>query len=107
MIVTVYNNNSICVVLLKAVHNLCVVYVERGDLLRAEACLLNAHEMAPGEEYIKRHLGFVQARIQQYRQQQGQQGLDRQQQGQEKQELHHEQHQQHEQTKQQQQQVWI
>ena len=44
-------------------HNLCVVYVERGDLGRAEKCLQQAHRLAPHEDYILRHLHIVQNRI--------------------------------------------
>ena len=44
-------------------HNLCVVYVERGDLSAAEKCLQQAHRLAPHEDYIVRHLGIVQNRI--------------------------------------------
>jgi len=44
-------------------HNLCVVYVERGDLSRAEICLQQAHRLAPHEDYIVRHLQIVQTRI--------------------------------------------
>ncbi|CAH1799956.1 unnamed protein product [Owenia fusiformis] len=51
-------------------HNLCVVYVEQGDLLRAEQCLKNTLKLAPGEGYIKNHLDIVQTRIKHYRQQQ-------------------------------------
>lgn len=44
-------------------HNLCVVYVERGDLAAAEKCLQQAHRLAPHEDYILRHLNIVQTRI--------------------------------------------
>lgn len=44
-------------------HNLCVVYVERGDLSAAEKCLQQAHRLAPHEDYIVRHLNIVQSRI--------------------------------------------
>lgn len=44
-------------------HNLCVVYVERGDLSAAEKCLQQAHRLAPHEDYIVRHLNIVQTRI--------------------------------------------
>lgn len=44
-------------------HNLCVVYVERGDLSAAERCLQQAHRLAPHEDYILRHLNIVQTRI--------------------------------------------
>ncbi|KAF8795852.1 Protein O-mannosyl-transferase Tmtc3 like protein [Argiope bruennichi] len=48
---------------IQAIHNLCVVYVERGLLQYAEACLLKAASLAPKEEYLLRHLAIVQARI--------------------------------------------
>lgn len=47
----------------QGLHNLCVVYVERGNLLRAEACLQRAHRLAPNEDYVLRHLNIVQTRI--------------------------------------------
>lgn len=40
-----------------------MVYVERGNLLRAEACLSRAHRLAPNEDYVLRHLNIVQSRI--------------------------------------------
>ncbi|GIX70057.1 protein O-mannosyl-transferase TMTC3, partial [Caerostris darwini] len=48
---------------IQAIHNLCVVYVERGLLHYAEACLLKAVSLAPKEEYLLRHLAIVQTRI--------------------------------------------
>ncbi|XP_015913361.2 protein O-mannosyl-transferase Tmtc3 [Parasteatoda tepidariorum] len=48
---------------IQAIHNLCVVYVERGFLQYAEACLLKAISLAPKEEYLHRHLSIVQARM--------------------------------------------
>ena len=48
---------------IQGLHNLCVVYVERGELVRAEKCLAQAHEMAPHEDYVLRHLKIVQTRI--------------------------------------------
>lgn len=51
-------------------HNLCVVYVERGDLDEAERCLLKVSSIAPNEEYIKRHLKIVRTRIAKLRQRQ-------------------------------------
>lgn len=48
----------------QALHNLCVVYVERGDILRAEECLQHAHELAPEEAYILQHLNIVRKKIQ-------------------------------------------
>ncbi|CAG7727509.1 unnamed protein product [Allacma fusca] len=47
----------------QGLHNLCVVYVERGDLLRAEKCFIRATQLAPHEEYITRHLKIVRQRI--------------------------------------------
>ncbi|KAG8188762.1 hypothetical protein JTE90_012233 [Oedothorax gibbosus] len=46
----------------QATHNLCVVWVESGLLAQAESCLLRAVSLAPGEEYLLRHLAIVQAR---------------------------------------------
>lgn len=40
-----------------------MVHVERGKLLQAEACLQKAHKLAPGEDYVLRHLQIVQNRI--------------------------------------------
>lgn len=48
---------------IQANHNLCVVYVEMGDLHRAEKCLLYTHNMAPSEDYIMQHLNIVRNRI--------------------------------------------
>lgn len=48
---------------IQGLHNLCVVHVERGKLLEAQACLEKAHELAPGEDYVFRHLQIVQNRI--------------------------------------------
>ncbi|KAI0217673.1 Protein O-mannosyl-transferase TMTC3 [Lamellibrachia satsuma] len=47
----------------QANHNLCVVYVERGDLHRAEKCLSETLQLAPQEDYIKQHLGIVRNKI--------------------------------------------
>ena len=44
-------------------HNLCVVLVEQGYLERARECLLKVMDMAPSEEYVKRHLQIVENRI--------------------------------------------
>ncbi|KXJ80239.1 hypothetical protein RP20_CCG025985 [Aedes albopictus] len=52
---------------IQGLHNLCVVYVERGKLAQAQACLSHAHQLAPGEDYILRHLQIVQTRIQRLR----------------------------------------
>lgn len=48
----------------QGMHNLCVVYVERGLLKEAEFCLQKAHIMAPHEDYIVKHLKIVQNRLQ-------------------------------------------
>lgn len=48
---------------IQGLHNLCVVHVERGKLLEAQTCLEKAHRLAPGEDYILRHLQIVQSRI--------------------------------------------
>lgn len=44
-------------------HNLCVVLVEQGRLQQARECLVRVQEMAPGEDYVKRHLLIVENRI--------------------------------------------
>ncbi|CAH0721513.1 unnamed protein product, partial [Brenthis ino] len=46
----------------QALHNLCVVAVERGKLAVAEECLQRAAALAPHEHYIQRHLAVVRAR---------------------------------------------
>ncbi|XP_053600141.1 protein O-mannosyl-transferase Tmtc3 [Plodia interpunctella] len=46
----------------QALHNLCVVAVERGKLAAAEECLSRAAALAPHERYIQRHLAVVRAR---------------------------------------------
>ncbi|XP_049865583.1 protein O-mannosyl-transferase Tmtc3-like [Pectinophora gossypiella] len=46
----------------QALHNLCVVAVERGKLAIAEECLTRAAALAPTEQYIQRHLAVVRAR---------------------------------------------
>lgn len=48
----------------QALHNLCVVAVERGKLAVAEECLTRAAALAPHEHYIQRHLAVVRARRQ-------------------------------------------
>ena len=42
---------------------MCVVYVERGELIIAEECLTKAYQLAPHEDYILRHLKIVRSRI--------------------------------------------
>ncbi|XP_022250818.1 transmembrane and TPR repeat-containing protein CG4050-like [Limulus polyphemus] len=49
---------------IQAKHNLCVVYVERGQLVVGELCLQQAASLAPKEDYIQRHLKIVRARLQ-------------------------------------------
>lgn len=44
-------------------HNLCVVYFEERDLLKAEKCLMETLALAPHEEYIQRHLSIVRSKI--------------------------------------------
>lgn len=44
-------------------HNLCVVYFEEKDLLKAEKCLVETLALAPHEEYIQRHLSIVRDKI--------------------------------------------
>ncbi|XP_013175362.1 PREDICTED: transmembrane and TPR repeat-containing protein CG4050-like [Papilio xuthus] len=46
----------------QALHNLCVVAVERGKLAVAEECLSRAAALAPHEHYIQRHLAVVRTR---------------------------------------------
>ncbi|XP_060651327.1 protein O-mannosyl-transferase Tmtc3 [Drosophila nasuta] len=48
----------------QGLHNLCVVFVERKWLAKAAACLQYAQRLAPGEDYIGRHLQIVIARLQ-------------------------------------------
>lgn len=57
----------------QGLHNLCVVYVERGELAAAETCLSRAHAMAPHEDYILRHLKIVRSRLAKFSQMQQQQ----------------------------------
>lgn len=47
----------------QAMHNLCVVYVEQGDLLRAEKCLLRTQQLDPHAQYIQDHLKIVRNKI--------------------------------------------
>jgi len=48
----------------QARHNLCVVYVENGDLAKAENCLTEVLQLAPQETYIQQHLNIVRRRLQ-------------------------------------------
>ncbi|XP_064462574.1 protein O-mannosyl-transferase Tmtc3-like [Ornithodoros turicata] len=45
-------------------HNLCVVYVERGELSRAERCFRHATTLDPNADYIRRHLQVTQNLLQ-------------------------------------------
>lgn len=47
----------------QALHNLCVVMVEAGDLPLARDCLQEAHTIAPNEEYILKHLRIVEEKL--------------------------------------------
>ncbi|KAI5733077.1 hypothetical protein M8J76_007399 [Diaphorina citri] len=55
---------------IQAMHNLCVVLVERDQLIKAESCLKRVHLLSPDEDYILRHLNIVQARLARLKQQQ-------------------------------------
>lgn len=48
---------------IQGLHNLCVVYVERGLLMKAHACLQEAHALAPHEDYIIKHLQIIETRL--------------------------------------------
>lgn len=48
---------------MQGLHNLCVVYVERGRLAKAHECMIHVRQLAPHEDYILRHLQIVQTRI--------------------------------------------
>ncbi|KAG8177684.1 hypothetical protein JTE90_021982 [Oedothorax gibbosus] len=47
---------------IQALHNLCVVFVERGSLDKAESCLERASVLAPNEKYVTEHLQIVRQR---------------------------------------------
>lgn len=47
----------------QGLHNLCVVMVERGQLGKARTCLQKAHNLAPQEDYIRKHLDIVELKI--------------------------------------------
>lgn len=49
---------------IQGLHNLCVVYVERKHLAKAQLCLRYAYHLAKTEEYILRHLQIVEQRLQ-------------------------------------------
>jgi len=46
-------------------HNLCVVYVEKGELDLAESCLAAIMAAAPTEteQYVQQHLAIVRQRL--------------------------------------------
>lgn len=44
-------------------HNLCVVYYEERDLVRAQKCLEETLALAPNEEYVRRHLSIVRSKM--------------------------------------------
>ncbi|XP_035226369.1 protein O-mannosyl-transferase Tmtc3-like isoform X2 [Stegodyphus dumicola] len=46
----------------QALHNLCVVHVERGLMAEAESCLEKASALAPNEYYVTQHLEIVRSR---------------------------------------------
>lgn len=48
---------------IQGLHNLCVVFVERGYLSKAYACLHEAHKLAPHEDYIVKHLQIIETRL--------------------------------------------
>lgn len=56
---------------IQGLHNLCVVYVERGLLSKAQACLNDAHKLAPHEDYIVKHLQIIDTRLTKLRAQPG------------------------------------
>ena len=47
----------------QGLHNLCVVMVERGNLLDARECLAKARDLAPHERYIQDHLDIVEKKM--------------------------------------------
>ena len=47
----------------QAMHNRCVVMVERGQLGAARTCLQKAHSLAPHEDYIRKHLDIVETKL--------------------------------------------
>jgi len=48
---------------IQGLHNLCVVYVEKNEFEKALPCLERVHKLAPGEEYIKKHLNIIKAKV--------------------------------------------
>lgn len=57
---------------IQGLHNLCVVYVERGYLSKAYSCLHEVHALAPNEDYIIRHLQIIETRLGKLKAQPGQ-----------------------------------
>lgn len=49
-----------------------MVYVERGFLAKAFACLHEAHALAPNEDYIIKHLQIIETRLAKLKAQPGQ-----------------------------------
>ncbi|XP_022258196.1 transmembrane and TPR repeat-containing protein CG4050-like [Limulus polyphemus] len=47
----------------QGLHNLCVVYLHRGQLKQAERCFLEALQLAPTADYISHHLRLVRSQI--------------------------------------------
>jgi len=47
----------------QARHNLCVVWVEKGQLEAAQTCLEEVLALAPQEDYIRKHLGIVRSKL--------------------------------------------
>jgi len=47
----------------QAQHNLCVVFVERGELQMAKSCLEKTLTLAPSEKYIRNHLNIVNKKL--------------------------------------------
>jgi len=47
----------------QAQHNLCVVFVERGELKMAKSCLEKTLSLAPSEKYIRNHLNIVNKKL--------------------------------------------
>lgn len=53
---------------IQAKHNLCVIFVEQGQLDQAEECLGEAAQLMPHQDYVERHLKIVRLRIAKLRQ---------------------------------------
>ncbi|XP_013776748.2 transmembrane and TPR repeat-containing protein CG4050-like [Limulus polyphemus] len=50
---------------IQGLHNLCVVYYRRQQLVEAEACFQQAHLKSPDTEYIRQHLEITRYQLQQ------------------------------------------